>query len=174
MWEESDNVITTTYAVDCVAKGSRGESVKILQETLVKIGEGPNIAGTFGADSKFGNDTQKDVKAFQKSYGIKVDGVARQSTWAKLAAVHNSALPDYLSHEAVHYSVSSRACPAGYNPVTKTVTPPGSPASEPAKDEIKKNGNGLPTWVVPVSVLVGVGLLVMVVAGTTRKRRRSA
>tara|TARA_R110000824_G_scaffold93519_3_gene226086 strand:+ start:441 stop:998 length:558 start_codon:yes stop_codon:yes gene_type:complete len=178
MWESDSSVVADSYYVDCVAKGSMGESVKLLQEALIEIGAGSRIESIFGADSDFGNDTYLDVKAFQKRWGLTADGVARKSTWKKLEEELNQALR--AMDRSVQYTVSSKTCPTGYNPVTKTATPPGSPATkpEPKKVEIKKNGNGngngLPSWVVPVSVFAGVGLLVAIIAGTTRKRRRRA
>lgn len=54
-------------------RGSRGDTVKKLQQAL-KI----------DADGKFGPGTEKAVKEFQQKNGLKVDGIAGPQTLAKL------------------------------------------------------------------------------------------
>lgn len=71
-------------------KGSKGEAVKRLQNLLKDMGHDPGAA-----DGVFGAQTEKAVKAFQKSYlltseedqvqqGLVADGVVGPKTWAAL------------------------------------------------------------------------------------------
>ncbi len=62
-------------------KGSRGEAVRELQSRLMERGYD---LGVYGADGIFGKKTLAAVKAFQKDYGIKVDGIAGLVTWGML------------------------------------------------------------------------------------------
>ncbi len=162
------NVVIDSYYVDCVARGSKGQSVRELQEGLVALNAGPTIEKRYGVDGDFGSDTEKDVKAFQKRWGITADGVARKNTWKKLEDEQNTVLS--YADRGIQYIVSSKACP-GYNPSTKTVTPPGSPATAPEAPLalIKKSP---PRWVIPVSLLAGVGLIVALIMGARRRKGR--
>lgn len=54
-------------------KGSRGELIKQLQRALNLI-----------PDGIFGSLTEEAVKAFQKTNGLKVDGIVGEKTWLKL------------------------------------------------------------------------------------------
>lgn len=60
-------------------KGASGNITYILQARLTCLGYTSN-----GQDGVFGNATLNDVKAFQKSKGIVVDGIVGQQTWGKL------------------------------------------------------------------------------------------
>ena len=62
-----------------VYSGSRGESVKTLQERLNAKGYN---AGS--VDGIFGKNTQAAVMAFQKANGLAADGIVGKLTWAKL------------------------------------------------------------------------------------------
>lgn len=62
--------------------GSRGEDVRRLQEILKQLGFDPGPI-----DGIFGPKTEAAVKAFQKKYGLVVDGIVGPQTWRKLAEV---------------------------------------------------------------------------------------
>lgn len=64
-----------------IKKGNRGDAVKKAQELL-------NAKGfdCGAADGIFGSKTQKAVKSFQKSKGLKADGIIGKNTWAALQA----------------------------------------------------------------------------------------
>ena len=57
--------------MEVLKKGSKGESVRTLQEFL-KI----------TVDGDFGPKTESAVKAFQKKTGLTVDGIVGRNTWA--------------------------------------------------------------------------------------------
>ena len=61
-----------------VKRGSKGGTVKTLQEKLVMLGY------SLECDGDFGPATEKALKGFQKLYGLEVDGVAGPATWKKL------------------------------------------------------------------------------------------
>lgn len=62
-------------------KGSTGEYVTLAQTMLIQRGYD---CGSKGADGKFGNATEKAVKAFQTDWDLAVDGVIGPKTWAML------------------------------------------------------------------------------------------
>ena len=62
-------------------RGCNGTDVKSLQEALLKL---KYSLPKYGADCKFGNETEKAVKAFQEKQGLKVDGVYGSKSHAEL------------------------------------------------------------------------------------------
>ena len=60
-------------------KGSRGNDVKTIQKALHLLDDGI-----------FGAMTEEAVKDFQKSNGLKVDGIVGDATWVKLIGVQKS------------------------------------------------------------------------------------
>ncbi len=64
-----------------VRRGSKGTAVRLVQQRLIDLGF---LRGS--ADGKFGPATQTALKAFQRSRGLKADGVAGPLTRAKLFA----------------------------------------------------------------------------------------
>lgn len=65
--------------MDALRKGSKGDSVKHLQNILISIGY------SLVADGDFGQKTETAVKDFQKKNNLAVDGIVGQQTWNKLA-----------------------------------------------------------------------------------------
>lgn len=68
-------------------KGDKGGKVKDMQTKLIACGYS---CGSAGADGDFGNGTEAAVKAFQRSAGITVDGLAGEITLAKLNNAYNN------------------------------------------------------------------------------------
>ena len=64
-------------------KGSKGASVKEMQQLLIKKGY---KLPKYGADGDFGTETLNAVKQFQKDKGLKVDGIVGSQTWKALEA----------------------------------------------------------------------------------------
>ena len=96
-----------TYAklfADCLLKrGSRGELVKALQTRLNEQGYG---AGS--ADSIFGSNTEKAVKALQSASGITVDGKVGKNTWTALLEGRAAGVP-----ASAHFKLSEFKCKDG-------------------------------------------------------------
>ena len=65
-------------------KGSKGTGVKWVQWHLRRLGYS---LGSYGIDGDFGSMTDKAVRAFQKKYGLVVDGQVGKNTRAKLKSV---------------------------------------------------------------------------------------
>lgn len=64
-----------------LAKGSKGDKVRVLQELL--LGRGYDL-GTYGADGDFGATTHRRVVSFQKANGLAADGIVGKNTWRSL------------------------------------------------------------------------------------------
>jgi RHS repeat-associated protein len=64
-------------------KGSTGDAVKKLQQTLMGLGYD---LGSYKDDGIFGSKTEQAVLAFQRNSGITIDGIVGNQTWAALAA----------------------------------------------------------------------------------------
>lgn len=64
--------------MNTIKNGSKGSDVTTLQQALSKLGYDISIDGIFG------NGTEDDVKDFQKSKGLTVDGIVGPKTWEAL------------------------------------------------------------------------------------------
>lgn len=64
-----------------LAKGDKGDKVRVLQELL--LGRGYDL-GTYGADGDFGATTHRRVVGFQAAQGLSADGIVGEKTWRKL------------------------------------------------------------------------------------------
>lgn len=74
-------------------QGSRGDTVKILQENLMTLGYS---LPKYGVDGKYGAETDQAVRAFQATAGLETDGIYDSKTHAAMMA----ALADIAySHE---------------------------------------------------------------------------
>ena len=62
-----------------IKKGNKGDDVKVIQSKLKELGF---LSGS--VDGIFGSNTEKAVKAFQKSAGLKDDGIVGNKTIAAL------------------------------------------------------------------------------------------
>ena len=70
-----------------LAKGDRGNKVRVLQELL--LGRGRYL-GIYGADGDFGAATWTAVAQFQAANGLTADGIVGEKTWRKLLREHAS------------------------------------------------------------------------------------
>lgn len=79
----------STQASPQLQKGSKGESVKHLQDLLNQVDRKQNFGSPppLNVDGYFGYNTQTAVKLFQKYYGLSIDGIAGPKTWEKLEQV---------------------------------------------------------------------------------------
>ena len=76
---------TVTIKLNQLKKGSEGEQVKALQRMLYAMGY--NI-GSNPIDGDFGSKTDAAVRAYQKKYGLAVDGIVGVKTWCKILGVN--------------------------------------------------------------------------------------
>ena len=81
--ENAEKTITIQLAE--LKKGSCGEQVEALQRILSTYGYSLGNRNPF--DGKFGDMTDKAVRAFQKANGLYVDGIVGAKTWAALLGV---------------------------------------------------------------------------------------
>lgn len=96
-----------------LAKGQRGETVRLIQEWLGKAGFPPGRA-----DGWYGGNTEAAVRAFQRAAGLQVDGVAGQATWSALgqAALYGRVKPIAsrdLSAPLLSWDLINRIWPRG-------------------------------------------------------------
>lgn len=82
--ETSKVEATANVALKVLRKGSEGEQVKALQRMLYAMGY--NI-GSNPIDGDFGSKTDAAVRAYQKKYGLAVDGIVGVKTWCKILGV---------------------------------------------------------------------------------------
>ena len=82
-----------------VYQGQRGEAVRALQYMLAVAGEFYDELPPVDVDGVFGPATAAGVRAFQRSAGLTVDGVAGEQTWKALHRVYLNLERSYLSQE---------------------------------------------------------------------------
>lgn len=75
-------VKSTPVTISGLRRGSRGDSVRRLQESLAAVGLVPG-----GIDAVFGPATETALASFQRSHGLDATGVADTATGKELAAV---------------------------------------------------------------------------------------
>lgn len=70
--------------------GSKGNDVLLMQNYLNAIGRVYPTIPSLVADGIFGQATHSAVTAFQRQFGLTVDGVIGQITWYRIVEVYNS------------------------------------------------------------------------------------
>lgn len=82
-------------------RSDKGEKVRLMQSLLMDRGYDLGRAGT---DGDFGSATEAAVRAFQRSAGLKVDGICGAKTWAALLAekpaLYTVTIPHLSSEQA--------------------------------------------------------------------------
>ena len=73
-----------TVTPSALKKGASGEAVMALQKQLMSLGFS---LPRYGADGKFGTETEAAVKAFQSANQLEVDGIVGERTWAALESM---------------------------------------------------------------------------------------
>lgn len=89
--ETTQEPVTVTYPT--IREGARGEIVTQLQDLLAKAGSSLQIDGIFG------RGTRSAVQAFQRKYGLEVDGIVGPKTWKKLLEVAGNIQVSESTHE---------------------------------------------------------------------------
>lgn len=74
-----EDEIPRTTVKPTLRRGSRGDDVQELQETLIARGYDPGTP-----DGIYGKKTETAVKQFQRDNGLDADGVVGRKTWAAL------------------------------------------------------------------------------------------
>ena len=80
--ETSKGESTVNVTLNELKKGSKGDQVKALQRMLYSMGY--SLGSLNPVDGDFGAKTDTAVRAYQKRYGLTVDGVVGEKTWVKL------------------------------------------------------------------------------------------
>ncbi|MDR0380907.1 MAG: peptidoglycan-binding protein [Oscillospiraceae bacterium] len=120
-WGISDNVFLRppeeeppagrpVYPGTLLRVGSRGDSVHLMQRYLNAIAERYHGLPTITADGAFGNATQNAVIAFQRRYGLSVDGVIGHETWNRIVSVYfdGESVPPAPPYPGYYISVGSQ------------------------------------------------------------------
>lgn len=104
--------MATTYSN--LSRGSKGESVRKMQQSLINAGYD---VGSSGADGNYGPATESAVRRYQKNNGLSVDGIAGNNTLGKLYGTN---------------STSSKTTSSGTKATAKSTVPTYNPASDKA------------------------------------------
>lgn len=83
--KETQTAKTAAKAHPILRKGSTGDDVKYIQNTLNYI-YGPDLK----VDGIFGSKTEAAVKQFQEDYGLVVDGIVGIQTWYYLVEARHA------------------------------------------------------------------------------------
>ena len=138
-WDEWGKLLGVDYSWDgeesaapfaVLKNGSTGEAIKTLQENLLRLGY---ALPKYGADGKFGTETEKAIEAFQKAHGLTVDGKYGEATHEALMA----ALSEVPSNEQPAPTPDTPTPPADSTATTGRVII----VSDSGKVNIRK-GNG--------------------------------
>ena len=88
--------------MELLKKGSKGDSVKLLQELLNKHGFNLTV------DGDFGNKTEEAVKLFQKRLNLTVDGIVGSKTFEALQAKYEANIDIIKDFLKVHITPKTR------------------------------------------------------------------
>ena len=83
----SNSVPDPSATKSYLQQGDSGSDVKTMQKMLIALGYS---CGSSGADGDFGSNTLKAVKAFQKDYGLSVDGLYGVKSKAQLESAYKA------------------------------------------------------------------------------------
>ncbi|MGN0625431.1 MAG: peptidoglycan-binding protein [Oscillospiraceae bacterium] len=78
------------YPGEALRVGSRGDSVRMMQDSLNAIGRIYTGIPVLAADGIYGAATANAVRTFQRLFGLDADGFIRRATWNRIAAVSDS------------------------------------------------------------------------------------
>ena len=78
------------YPGQLLKVGSRGESVRTMQNYLNTIGRVYTSIPAVTVDGIYGNATANAVRAFQRLFGLGVDGIIGPATWNRIVGVYQS------------------------------------------------------------------------------------
>lgn len=87
---QEPEAVTPAFPGTLLRQGSRGDDVRLMQSYLRAIAAAYPSVPTLNADGVFGPITDGVVRAFQREFGLAVDGIIGPITWAKVVSVYNS------------------------------------------------------------------------------------
>lgn len=98
-------LVSSIKAVFGQGRKNNKNDVKALQQALMALGYS---LPKYGADGKWGSETLKALKKFQKDNGLKADGVVGKNTKSAFAkkGYANGGVVDYTGYAMVHGSVN--------------------------------------------------------------------
>ncbi|MEG2074442.1 MAG: peptidoglycan-binding protein [Angelakisella sp.] len=95
--------------------GMGGNDVRTLQLQLNRINKNfPTVLNVGKADGVFGPETEKSVRAFQKTFNLTQDGIVGKATWYKVKEIYNAVKQlSELSSEGIKLSEVTPPYPVG-------------------------------------------------------------
>lgn len=111
---------------EVLKRGSRGNDVKAMQYFLAFVAYFNDRIPNIAVDGIFGPATEEAVKAFQREYGLTVDGIVGRNTWNRLLDAYYAtldSLPDeYRSYSSFLYPGYTLSTGTSGNAVTQLQT----------------------------------------------------
>ena len=111
---------------EVLKRGSRGNDVKAMQYFLAFVAYFNDRIPNIAVDGIFGPATEAAVKAFQREYGLTVDGIVGRNTWNRLLDAYYAtldSLPDeYRSYSSFLYPGYTLSTGTSGNAVTQLQT----------------------------------------------------
>lgn len=108
---------------EVLKRGSRGNDVRAIQYFLAFLGFFNDNLPQIAVDGIFGPATENAVRAFQRQYGLTVDGIVGRNTWYRILDAYNAtlnSLPDeYRSYSSLLYPGYTVTTGASGNVVTQ-------------------------------------------------------
>lgn len=114
----------TTPSKNYLEYGDQGSDVKSLQQKLNKVGIKDANGNKLEEDGSFGDNTLYAVKAFQKKYGLEVDGLTGKNTISKLDDLINAQAESNFNYFVGACTTDSTTVFAGSTGSTKLATYP--------------------------------------------------
>ena len=98
-------LVSSIKAVFGQGRKNNKNNVKALQQALIALGYS---LPKYGADGKWGSETLRALKKFQKDNGLKVDGIVGKNTKSAFAkkGYANGGVVDYTGYAMVHGSIN--------------------------------------------------------------------
>lgn len=87
--EEANKVagVPESFKGITLSLGSKGQSVKIIQEQINAISNNFPLIPKIKVDSVYGEDTKKSIEVFQEVFKLPVTGTVNKETWYKLSEI---------------------------------------------------------------------------------------
>ena len=82
--------ITSSYPGTPLRRGSTGPAVVVAQVSLNRISQNYPAIPKVTADGIFGSRTEEAVRAFQRIFGLEVDGIIGKETWYELVRLYTA------------------------------------------------------------------------------------